>query len=61
MIHDHYTIIKLQQNSKNHRPQNKIAPTFNKKSLFFFKIKSTIKNHLQKVKIRKKKRSKYNF
>ncbi len=44
MIHDHYIIIKLQQNPKNHRPKNKTAPTFNKKSLFFFKIKSTIKN-----------------
>jgi hypothetical protein len=37
MIHDHYIIIKLQQNPKNHRPKNKTAPTFNKKSLFFFK------------------------
>ncbi len=42
MIHDNYTIIKLQQNPKNHRPINKIAPTFNKKTIFLFKIKSTI-------------------
>jgi hypothetical protein len=32
MIHDDYTIIKLQQNPKNHRPKNKTAPTFNKKT-----------------------------
>jgi hypothetical protein len=36
MIHDNYTIIKLQQNPKNHRPKNKTAPTFNKKYYYFF-------------------------
>jgi hypothetical protein len=45
MIHDNYTIIKLQQNPKNHRPKNKTAPTFNKcflkKILFQNKINNT--------------------
>jgi hypothetical protein len=35
MIHNNYTIIKLQQNPKNHRPKNKTAPTFNKRPFFF--------------------------
>jgi hypothetical protein len=47
MIHDNYTIIKLQQNPKTHKPKNKTAPTFNKKKpFFFFKIRSTMQNHL---------------
>jgi hypothetical protein len=54
MIHDNYTIIKLQQNPKNHRPKNKTAPTFNKKP-FFSKKKSKIENHFSKVEIRKNK------
>jgi len=60
VIHDNDTIIKLQQNPKNHRPKRKTAPTFNKKPFFIFKIKSTIKNHLSKVQ-NKKKKSKYKF
>jgi len=35
MIHNNYTLIKLQQNPKNHRPKNKTAPTFNKRPVFF--------------------------
>jgi hypothetical protein len=39
MIHDNYTIIKLQQNPKNPKPKNKTAPTFNKKTIFLFQNK----------------------
>jgi hypothetical protein len=35
MIHNNYTIIKLQQNPTKHRPKNKTAPTFKKKPFFF--------------------------
>jgi hypothetical protein len=41
MIHNNYTIIKLQQNPKNHRPKNKTVPTFNKKPSF---LKNKINN-----------------
>jgi hypothetical protein len=57
MIHDHYIIIKLQQNSKNHRLENKTAPTFNKKNHFsFYKIKNRksplkCENEEKKIKI----------
>jgi hypothetical protein len=58
MIHDNYTIIKLQQtlkiiNLKTKQPQPSI-----KKPFFFFKINSTIPNHIRKVETRKK-NSKY--
>jgi hypothetical protein len=40
VIHDNDTIIKLQQNPKNHRPKkNKTAPTLNKKTIFHFQNK----------------------
>jgi hypothetical protein len=62
MIHDHYTIIKLQQNPKNHRPKNKTAPTFNKKTIVLFQnkincTKSPLKGGNQKRKSKSK--SKY--
>jgi len=60
MIHDIYTIIKLQQNPKSHRPKKKTAPTFNKKPFFHFQnkiinTKSPFKGGNQK------KKSKYKF
>jgi hypothetical protein len=36
MIHNHYKIIKLQQNLENHRPKNKTAPRINKKTIVLF-------------------------
>jgi hypothetical protein len=36
MIHGDYTIINFNKNPKNHRPENKKAPTFNKKNHFSF-------------------------
>jgi hypothetical protein len=47
MIHDHYIIIKLQQNVKNHRPKNKIAPSINKKQFFYFKKINNTKSPLK--------------
>jgi hypothetical protein len=46
-------MIKLQQNSKNHRPKNKTAPTCDKKPLFKKIIISTIQNYLSKLEIEK--------
>jgi len=57
MIHDHYIIIKLQQNLENPRPINKTAPTFNKFFLFQkIKIKSPLKGEKPEKKFQKKKK-----
>jgi hypothetical protein len=48
MIHDDYTIIKLQQNSKNHRLKKKKKPQSSIKNHFSFKKKTNYtKSHLK--------------